>query len=610
MTTEDAKTTLEKQRDYVLQDRIRQMQSYVSQRQGGGSGLFDPELTVKTMRSVRYRSEAHAGADITDNSIESGATQVHVLTNTNKDGKITDIAFIDDGSGILPDFLPWAVSWGASSQHGDTGKRNVFGRFGFGLPTASINRGTAYDVISRTSPGPFSMVTVDTKDLPRGADGLPTQPTVVPGQLPVWVVNYVTTSNSPFRGGVEAVRTVVIWRDLDRLTSRTVAAFEQLFLDHFGVTYAGWIGQVGIFVNGKTVQPIDVLFTTPGMRYYQLDDQDTTRAEDHGTVRIPMKAPDGTEHIITVRMSRVGFDAWNAELETGKRGKNPRPRFNIAKDYNGIFVTRHGRFIELWNPVRENVISWPNYMRQTRIHLDFPPELDEVFGITPDKQTISPRAEVTDVLMNKDIFKSAMALQNVTKKENEQRKKESEGHIDDEGTLVSEAVMQRFDEIVTPTPKSASEAEEQREKARKNLERKIKERAAAANVDEDLIRDQVIAETEEKRFKVELVSLGTNGVLYQPEQRGLQYVLQLNVDHPFFTEVYSKIKADQYEVRAGIELLLFTLAYCENNSQGDRAAFYLQERIRWSQHLITQMHVQTEVISKSKLISFADNDQD
>ena len=90
-------------------------------------------------------------------------------------------------------------------------------------------------------------------------------------------------------------------------------------------------------------------------------------------------------------------------------------------------------------------------------------------------------------------------------------------------------------------------------------------------------------------------------MFYNPVQRGAQTVLQINTDHRFYIDVYSKIPAEQYHVRLGLELLLFTLAYTETYAAGERAAWYLQERIGWSNQLLTQMLVQEDVISKSNL---------
>ena len=597
MSTQDVKLTLEKQQDYVRQQRIQRQQDYVTRRKGGGGGLFDQELALKSMRSARYFSEAHAAADIIDNSIEAGARQVHVATLNDKN-KIKEIAFIDDGSGIYDGFLPWAASWGGSAQHGDEGQRNIFGRFGFGLPTASINRGTAFDIISRTDGEEFKMVTVDIRNLPTDNDGLPIQPAPQPGKLPSWVIDYLMDDDNGFVGGVGSVRTVIVWRDLDRLASKTVAAFNESLQHHFGITYAGWLSQVKLAVNGEKVEPVDLLFLTPSARYF---DVDGTRAEDHGTLRIPIKDQNGVEHEVTVRLSRMGIPAWEAKPE-GMKGRGIRQVLRSGRYIEGILVTRHERFIETWKP-RTKGISWNNYMRQVGVHIDFPPELDEMFGVTPDKQTLAPRDELIDMLHNKGLFKAIADLYKAVDKERHVSKAEraSEQLKELGASTITEEVMDKFDSMTRPSPKSDDDLATRREEARKNLERTIKERAAKADVPEESIRDLVIAETEERRFKVERVPLGANGVFYNPVQRGAQTVLQINTDHRFYIDVYSKIPAEQYHVRLGLELLLFTLAYTETDAAGERAAWYLQERIGWSNQLLTQMLVQEDVISKSNL---------
>lgn len=604
MSTHNEMSRLDLQRNYVQQDHIRKMQDYVNQRRGGGGGLFDAELAVASMRSVVYRSEAHAGGDIVDNSIESGASQIHIVLNESK-GRVTEIAFVDDGSGILPSFLPWATSWGGSSHHGDKGKRNTFGRFGFGLPTASINRGTAYDVISRyfdpesNSVSDFAMVTIDVNDLPRGDDGLPTSPPVREGSLPVFVVNYLAAKDSPFVGGVDAVRTVVVWRNLDRLVNKTTQALETAMLRHFGITYASWLDTKSIWVNGKKVQPIDLLFTSRDALHY---DVKGTFAEDHGVITVPIKDAHGNTHDVTVRLSRLDTDAWEALIDRpeGVKGRNWGVRLSLKKDYNGVIMTRHGRFIQIWQPSVRG-IQWNNYMRQVGIHLDFPPELDELFGITPDKQTITPGIEVIDALENKGVWR---AVRDLLKSVFDERAKEKNDALPkvDETTRVSEAVMDRVANIIDRPIISDEEAHKKRETAMKNLERKVKEKAAQTGIAEDDVREQVIEETVKKRFLVEFVSLGENGVFYNPEQRGTQTVLQINTNHAFFKDVFSKT---QFEARSGLELLLFTFAVSELDAIGERRAWYLNERIRWSQYLSTQILVQSDVIASSSLRAYA-----
>jgi hypothetical protein len=443
------------------------------------------------------------------------------------------------------------------------------------------------------------MVTIDLKDLPRGDDGLPTSPPVKAGVLPVFVVNYLAAADSPFVGGIDAVRTVVVWRNLDRLTAKSTQALESLMLNHFGVTYASWLDTKSIWVNGKRVEPIDLLFTSRSALYY---DVRGTFAEDHGVHTVPIKDALGNAHDVTVRLSRMSIDAWEATIPQapGVKGRNWGIRLKLKRDYNGVIMTRHGRFIQIWQPNVRNV-QWNNYMRQVGIHLDFPPELDEVFGITPDKQTITPGIEVIDALENKGVWRSVRDLAKTVFDERAKTKAEIEAVVDDT-TRVSEAVMDRVADIIDRPLISDEETHKKRDDARKNLERKVKEKSAITGVPENTVRDQLIEETSKKRFQVEFVSLGENGVFYNPEQRGTQTVLQINTNHAFFKEIYSKT---QFEARSGLELLLFTFAVSELDAIGERRAWYLNERIRWSQYLTTQVLVQHDVIAASPLRAFA-----
>ena len=205
------------------------------------------------------------------------------------------------------------------------------------------------------------------------------------------------------------------------------------------------------------------------------------------------------------------------------KGRGIRQVLRSGRYIEGILVTRHERFIETWKP-RTKGISWNNYMRQVGVHIDFPPELDEMFGVTPDKQTLAPRDELIDMLHNKGLFKAIADLYKAVDKERHVSKAEraSEQLKELGATSITEEVMDKFDSMTRPSPKSDDDLATRREEARKNLERTIKERAAKADVPEESIQDLVIAETEERRFKVERVPLGANGVFYNPVQRGAQ----------------------------------------------------------------------------------------
>src|SRR5436309_12676751 len=61
---------------------------------------------------------------------------------------VSAIAVIDNGSGMLPKMIRYALTWGGGTHFDD---HNFIGRFGFGLPNSSINQGRRVEVYSRTN---------------------------------------------------------------------------------------------------------------------------------------------------------------------------------------------------------------------------------------------------------------------------------------------------------------------------------------------------------------------------------------------------------------------------------------------------------------------------
>ena len=66
---------------------------------------------------------------------------------------------------------------------------------------------------------------------------------------------------------------MVLWSKLDRLTWKTATKLEVELLQHFGLAYRNYLRQTRIVVNGKTAEPVDPLFTTPGYRFYDFGGQ-------------------------------------------------------------------------------------------------------------------------------------------------------------------------------------------------------------------------------------------------------------------------------------------------------------------------------------------------
>src|SRR2546422_10447504 len=116
--------------------------------------LFNTRHALESQRRSGYRHTAAAAREIVDNAIEAGATRLDILLQRperlkefQRQDSVSAIAFIDNGSGMLPQMARFALSWGGGTHFEDP---ETIGKFGFGLPNASINQTRGVEVYTRT----------------------------------------------------------------------------------------------------------------------------------------------------------------------------------------------------------------------------------------------------------------------------------------------------------------------------------------------------------------------------------------------------------------------------------------------------------------------------
>src|SRR4051812_33928457 len=125
--------------------------------------LFNPKHAMESQRRNGYRNTAAAAREIVDNSIEAGAKKVHIVFERGGPSKmhgraesVTGIAFIDDGSGMLPQMARCALCLGGGTHFYES---NFIGKFGFGLPNSSINQTRRVEVYTKTEGDPTIYMT-------------------------------------------------------------------------------------------------------------------------------------------------------------------------------------------------------------------------------------------------------------------------------------------------------------------------------------------------------------------------------------------------------------------------------------------------------------------
>ncbi|HVX18364.1 MAG TPA: ATP-binding protein [Acidimicrobiales bacterium] len=560
-------------RDTASKAHKRQL-DYVSGLPGeeGKLDLIVAQAFVRSIRDLGYRSAATALDELIDNSIEAGAANVHVALGFNgkSDAKPTQIAVLDDGFGMVPGMVAASAQWGGTDREGS---RNLFGRYGYGLPSASVSQGKRFSVLSRIDSGTFYGVTLDVEEIGKAKTGSRVlMPEAATQELPQWIQMH---AEEAFPGGMDAVRTVIVWDKLDRITWKTASSLEQNLLQHFGLVYRGFLRQTAISVNRKVVEPIDPLFITPGYRLYDVDDD---RAE--ALPPLALEVPDDNGKLlgtVTLRISYMPPGFLSKDKSKKATGKNQNARFGVRKDNNGFIICRNGRQID--TVTKNKLTTFVNNDRYIGLELDFPAALDEEFGVTTAKQQITISDRVLDRLQQAGFLRIMEQLRKRVKEEVADTVTTIEGS--DSVASASEAVMAEVSDLVRQRPPSP-EAEEI---ARENLDREIERVAKEEGLPEALVRDAHEEAAAARPFRVHRESVA-DAPFYRVEQRGGQFILILNTAHRFFTDVYAVVEGlEGARIRASLDLLLFILGQCELDANTQGQIWYQSERIEWSRRL-------------------------
>lgn len=114
--------------------------------------LFEPHMVVQALRDSRYRHPANAIAELIDNSIDARADNVEVLiledltrVGTRDRRRVSELAVLDDGHGMSAATLMKAIRFGGREE---TQSIRKIGKYGMGLPTASVSQCRRFDVWS------------------------------------------------------------------------------------------------------------------------------------------------------------------------------------------------------------------------------------------------------------------------------------------------------------------------------------------------------------------------------------------------------------------------------------------------------------------------------
>lgn len=508
---------------------------------------------IQATRDSGYKSTASAVSELVDNSIQAGASRIVIsvtATTSEENEKTIEVSVLDNGCGMDPFTLRQALRFGGSTRFGD---RRGLGRYGMGLPNASLSQARRVTVYTWQSPGPKrgnangrsrrinmpervyssyldvdEIVRSEMEEVPR----------------PITVKNPPSTCVGPSG-------TLVQWTRCDRLDNRRVSTIIRKFEAELGRRFRHYLWEgLCITINGDSVTPFDPLYFHPdaqvsGARLFGEEFNYEVRA-DPADLR--------TTGWVRVRFSELPVHEWH------KLSNDEKRRIGLSKGA-GVSIVRAGREVDygwffMGSKNRENYDDW------WRCEIQFDPVLDEAFGITHTKQQVRPQAHLIEAL-TPDLEATARVLNGRARKAHMSVKA-------GERFSVAERVASERDHLLRPLP---TKADPKAKALMKDLEKShpILRGGSGDNGSRYTIIERALKDTS----------------FFTYAHDGDRLVLVLNPDHPFYRELYKPLAdgdnpRDQ-QLRAKLELLLLAAARSEAAAKAKDQI--TRHRLEWSNTL-------------------------
>jgi len=501
---------------------------------------------IQATRDSGYKGTASAISELVDNSIQAGATRIAIsiaATASNDEEKAIEVSVLDNGCGMDPATLRQALRFGGSTRFGD---RRGLGRYGMGLPNASLSQARRVTVFtwqgSKSGARGHGSVTrvysshLDVGEIVRGEVAEVPEPQIVKAP----------PSACAGRSG-----TLVYWSQCDRLDNRRVSTIVRKLEVELGRRFRHFIWEgLRITINGDNVDAFDPLYLNPKA---EISGAKLFGEEMRFEVRTGPVDPRKTGWV-RVRFTELPVQTWY------KLSNDEKRRIGISKGA-GVSIVRAGREVDygwffMGSKHRENYDDW------WRCEIQFEPILDEAFGITHTKQQTRPQAHLLEAL-TPDLEATARALNGRARKAHTAVKAS-------ERFSEAERIANERDHLLRPLPRSA-------DPIAKALMRELQESNPA-------LRERG---NEKGRYSIVEHTVKDTS-FFTLAHDGDRLVLVLNPDHPFYREIYRPLSEGEAprdpQLRAKLELLLLAAARSEAAARGKLPAL-AKHRLEWSNTL-------------------------
>lgn len=350
--------------------------------------IVDAYLALTALRQVGYRNTATAVAELVDNSIEANAKKITIVTLSAREPvsqrtvyRVQKIGVLDNGEGMSPEELGSCLSlgWGTRLK-----TREGLGRFGFGLKGSSLSQAQLVEVFSWRK-GAVYKAYLDLQEIKNDGQQYlkKVEKTDLPKDIEAAIGDEIANSG-----------TLVLWSKLDgvdfkkpttlfsRMQEELCRIYRHFLVDNDDYGKRRDIRLVDYDLDNKKVENTHALM--PNDPLYMLEPSNCPESNGKATnvafekpYPIRIEYEQGKFSDVEVRLSI-------AKPETQKMGGNSSLGKHYARN-TGISFVRAGREIDFGS---FGFLDSDTRQRWWGVEIRFNPILDELFGVTNNKQHI------------------------------------------------------------------------------------------------------------------------------------------------------------------------------------------------------------------------------
>ena len=573
------------------------------------NSIFSPQV-LASMRDNGYKSTASAIAELIDNSIEAGAKEINVITfeevSKSKRKSVESIVIYDNGSGMSPKVMECALQFGGGTRHESV---TGMGRFGMGLPNASVSACRRVNLYSWQNGKCFRAVLDIDEILDSGNLVLP-QP--VKCKIPNEILDQID-------GGVGDSGTIVHWDNCDRLDFKKADTLFSRMEGDLCRIFRHFLDDCDAYGDKVTIKLIKPAHSTKGSKTDRVEKILT--ANDPLYILEPNNCPgyegDRIADLQNDKPAVANFFSSKGEGEVEVRITAIKPEIHKREsgktsDFMKHLADNQGiSFVRLCREIQHGSFGYVNsYDPKERwwgVEVRFTPVLDELFGVTNNKQTVKgmnymDQSSLDDLLgdygmhesANKDYLNTSegqalklkiwlnQVIQSGLKKARDDIKSRNIGRRKADKNIEFDKASKAATEIIERKKAKSRFDEEANAKTEEQARKELKDRLQEYNkgIDEKEL-NELVDQVKDYRIHTELASW-SGDQFFDIELCGNIPVVKLNTRHPFYESIYRDIEENHPEALNAFKVLIISYAWSESEFFGGTETKLLDRvRSKW-----------------------------